>query len=919
TSGVTGAVSASNRLVGTTALDYVGNSGVYALSNGNYVVGSALWDNGAATNAGAVTWCNGSSGTTGAVSASNSLVGSTTNDQVGNPGVTALSNGNYVVRSGNWDNGAATDAGAVTWGSGTSGVTGAVSASNSLVGSTAYDRVGNNGVTALSNGNYVVRSASWDNGAATDAGAVTWGNGSSGTTGAVSASNSLVGSTASDVVGNSGIFALSDGNYVVWSSSWDNGATVNARAQTLGDGARGVSGPVSAANSLVGNGTASSFVAPAFLTHGFVGGYQGYRISVAYPLEYTTFKRATGRTITSPTARIAQLLSEGIDVTLQASQDLTLKSPILVNNPSGAGGHLTLIAGRSVILQANVTTDDGDLTLISNATLADGVVDADRGAGNASVQNTATIAAGTGTVRFETRDGAGLTNKTRADYGLGAVTAGTTVVVPFSDSMTPTSATPADTVTIVGGGLSGATVKVGGVSATLVSVASNQVQLKVGAATPTGSQSVVLTTASGSITVGNLTVSGTDPTPPTGGTVNDGAGADVDLQASATAIQANWSGFADPETGVASYQWAIGTTAGGTQVQAFTSVGTGTTGSATGLTLVSGTTYYVTVRAFNGAGGSTDVSSDGVKVDTSAPTAGTVNDGAGADVDFQTSASAIQANWTGFADAESGIASYQWAIGTTAGGTQVQAFTSVGTGTTGSATGLTLVSGTTYYVTVRATNGVGLTTDVTSDGVKVDTSAPTAGTVNDGAGADVDFQTSTTAIQANWSGFADAETGVTDYAWAIGTTAGGTQVQTFTSVGTGTTGSATGLTLTSGTTYYVTVRATNGAGLTTLVTSDGVKVDTSAPTAGTVSDGSGADVDFQTSTSAIQANWTGFADAESGITSYQWAIGTTAGGTQVQGFTSVGTGTTGSATGLTLTSGTTYYVTVRATNGAAQS
>ncbi len=63
------------------------------------------------------------------VSAANSLVGSTANDQVGIGGVTALTNGNYVVSSPHWDNGAATDAGAVTWGSGTTGVSGAVSAS----------------------------------------------------------------------------------------------------------------------------------------------------------------------------------------------------------------------------------------------------------------------------------------------------------------------------------------------------------------------------------------------------------------------------------------------------------------------------------------------------------------------------------------------------------------------------------------------------------------------------------------------------------------------------------------------------------------------------------------------------------------------------------------------------------------------
>ena len=61
---------------------------------------------------------------------------------VGSNGVTALSNGNYVVSSPDWTNGAAADAGAVTWGSGTAGVSGPVSATNSLVGSTADDSVG---------------------------------------------------------------------------------------------------------------------------------------------------------------------------------------------------------------------------------------------------------------------------------------------------------------------------------------------------------------------------------------------------------------------------------------------------------------------------------------------------------------------------------------------------------------------------------------------------------------------------------------------------------------------------------------------------------------------------------------------------------------------------------------------------------
>jgi len=159
------------------------------------VVSSEHWDNGVLANAGAATWGSGTTGITGVISAANSLVGSTTWDLL-DAGVTALSNGNYVVWSPYWHNGAVTSAGAVTWCSGSTGRTGAVSAASSLIGSTANDVVGSNGVTALSNGNYVVCSPAWDNGTITNAGAATWCSGLTGRTGAVSAANSLVGATA---------------------------------------------------------------------------------------------------------------------------------------------------------------------------------------------------------------------------------------------------------------------------------------------------------------------------------------------------------------------------------------------------------------------------------------------------------------------------------------------------------------------------------------------------------------------------------------------------------------------------------------------------------------------------------------------------------------------------------------------------
>ncbi|PMS33439.1 two-partner secretion domain-containing protein [Trinickia symbiotica] len=197
-------------LTGSNANDAVGSNGITTLANGNYVVDSASWNG----NMGAVTWGSGTSGVSGVVSSSNSLVGSTAGDYIGAYGITALAHGNYVVDSARWNG----NMGAVTWGSGTSGVSGTVSSANSLVGSNANDFVGNRGITTLANGNYVVDSGSWNG----NRGAVTWGSGTSGVSGTVSSANSLVGSNANDSVGSNGITTLANGNYVVASPSYNN-------------------------------------------------------------------------------------------------------------------------------------------------------------------------------------------------------------------------------------------------------------------------------------------------------------------------------------------------------------------------------------------------------------------------------------------------------------------------------------------------------------------------------------------------------------------------------------------------------------------------------------------------------------------------------------------------------------------------
>ncbi|HCO27014.1 MAG: hypothetical protein CME31_22130 [Gimesia sp.] len=241
-----------SQLVGSTANDKVGEYGITELSTGNYVVRSPFWDNGSEAEAGAVTFGNGTTGASGVVSAANSLVGSNSSSYVGFHGVTALTNGNYVVISASWSNGSFFSVGAVTFGDGITGVSGVVSAANSLVGSTGSDNVGLYGVTALANGNYVVNSYAWENGAVANAGAVTFGNGMTGVSGVVSATNSLVGSTESDLVGEDGITELSSGNYLVRSPFWDNGSETDAGAVTFGNGTTGVSGRLTSNNSVTG-------------------------------------------------------------------------------------------------------------------------------------------------------------------------------------------------------------------------------------------------------------------------------------------------------------------------------------------------------------------------------------------------------------------------------------------------------------------------------------------------------------------------------------------------------------------------------------------------------------------------------------------------------------------------------------------
>jgi hypothetical protein len=141
---------------------------------------------------------------------------------------------------------------------------------------------------------------------------------------------------------------------------------------------------------------------------------------------------------------------------------------------------------------------------------------------------------------------------------------------------------------------------------------------------------------------------------------------------------------------------------------------TGHSVSLTGLS--SFKTYHYRVKSSDAAGNpASSADYTFTTTDVTVPTNPVVSD----DGESTTDLTQLHASWTS-SDADSGVAEYQYAIGTTSGGTDVVNWTSVGTDTAVTKTGLNLSAATTYYFTVKAKNGQGLWSNVgTSDGIVV--------------------------------------------------------------------------------------------------------------------------------------------------------------------------------------------------------
>ena len=422
-----------------------------------------------------------------------------------------------------------------------------------------------------------------------------------------------------------------------------------------------------------------------------------------------------------------------------------------------------------------------------------------------------------------------------------------------------------------------------------------------------------------------------DNSPPTEGTVQISSSSG--FQNDADLIAAEWSGFSDGESGISHYEWRICQVSGSACATSFTSVHQLQKATTQSAGLTDGLTYVVQVKAVNNAGLSTIVTSmSTITVDESSPDVGPVFDGSqrGVDVQYQTNTTHLSASWEGFHDFGSPLTEFRVCAHQSPNLNESLVCYRLSPAMTAFTIPLQLESGSTYAVEVEATNAAGSSESAFTDGVLVDVSPPKSGNVSDGllVTMDIDFQYNTAGIGATWSGFSDDESGIADFAWSAGTSPEAGDIFPLTSVGMATEALSTGYALSNGMNVFITVVATNGAGLTTKSTSDGFMIDRTHPLAGKVLDGLSSDarddLDYQWSTSFIQATWSGFVDAESGIAEYQFALMEETFDENVDDwldrsvvveFNSVGLLTSLNVS-VTLIAGRRYTVVVRAINGA---
>ncbi|XP_076076023.1 uncharacterized protein LOC143046845 [Mytilus galloprovincialis] len=305
--------------------------------------------------------------------------------------------------------------------------------------------------------------------------------------------------------------------------------------------------------------------------------------------------------------------------------------------------------------------------------------------------------------------------------------------------------------------------------------------------------------------------------------------------------------------------------------------------------------YYVTVTAVNTVGLQSYSFSRPVAIDTTPPNSGKVvdlhttyrmdvTDNAATvqmnakacttdeecdalDATCSESLTSVSVTWQPFIDEQSGITGYEIAVGTTSGGGQIKPFFNINTEANYyTVTGLTLNGLTKVYVSIKGTNGAGLSSVSSSNGLYLSylsqglppLSHIGIADVTELSNVDIDFQESFDTYRASWDVSGDP-CPVIRFDWLI-QRLDGKVVMDWLDMGVKTSGMNDELEMLNGELYYSLLRVTNALNYTYMIRSNGVTVKQEPLIPGKVFDGDllGYDLNFINSKSMVMANWDGF-------------------------------------------------------------
>lgn len=325
-----------------------------------------------------------------------------------------------------------------------------------------------------------------------------------------------------------------------------------------------------------------------------------------------------------------------------------------------------------------------------------------------------------------------------------------------------------------------------------------------------------------------------------------------------------------------------------------------------GIIFENGTTYYVVLGEKIETGFNPVAYSDGILIDWTLPEFMFYADG-----DYFAEDN-VFLSWDAV-DPESKIKEYYLKVGTSRGGDELSAgWLSLGIKNSIAIRDLEFSDGGLYFATVKAINRAGVESVVMGDGFRIDTSPPPIPRVL----TESDYTTNLDTLSASWTwSEPDLGSGVVAYYYDYLTVrdtryADWKPVESITGDPLATVITLTDLSLVNGTTYYIAIKAINGAGLESVGFSGGIMADTEAPITPIIDDLMYSQ-DFNDQLTAKFYS----RDEQSGLTGFEYAIGTLDNETAVTNWQVINNWEE-TVSGLSLEEGEVYFFTALAKDNA---